>query len=137
METVHLSLLVHGIHRQVVFAGLSLALPWLQIETSLLNCHKLSQLPFVQLLQVVFVTAVWLRNQAALTHSLAFYPLCVLLCIKLQIAMHVHCRLFHWFLGKCFLVEIHPYMTCFCTFWQSAFSVTCFGEFFGRLVTNA
>ena len=32
------------------------------------------------------------------------------------IAMHVHCRLFHWFLGKCFLVEVHPYMTCFCTF---------------------
>ena len=48
------------------------------------------------------------------------------------IAMHVHCRLFHLFLGKCFLVEVHPYMTCFCTFWQSAFSVTCFGEFFGR-----
>ena len=22
-------------------------------------------------------------------------------------------------------------MTCFCTFWQSAFSVTCFGMFFG------
>ena len=43
----------------------------------------------------------------------------------------VHCRLFHWFLGKCFLVEVHPYMTCFCTFWQSAFSVTCFGVFFG------
>ena len=43
----------------------------------------------------------------------------------------VHCRLFHWFLGKCFLVEVHPYMTCFCTFWQSAFSVTCFGMFFG------
>ena len=20
----------------------------------------------------------------------------------------VHCRLFHWFLGKCFLVEVHP-----------------------------
>ena len=28
----------------------------------------------------------------------------------------VHCCLFHWFLGKCFLVEVHPYMTCFCTF---------------------
>ena len=42
----------------------------------------------------------------------------------------VHCRLFHWFLGKCFLVEVHPYMTCFCTFWQSDFSVTCFGAFF-------
>ena len=43
-----------------------------------------------------------------------------------------HCNLFHWFLGKCFLVEVHPYITCFCTFWQSAFSVTCFGAFFGR-----
>ena len=53
------------------------------------------------------------------------------------IAMYVHCRLFHWFLGKCFLVEVHPYMTCFCTFWQSAFSVTCFGEFFWEMVTNA
>ena len=42
----------------------------------------------------------------------------------------VHCRLFHWFLEKCFLVEVHPYITCFCTFWQSAFSVTCFGVFF-------
>ncbi len=37
----------------------------------------------------------------------------------------VHGCLFHWFLGQCFLVEGHPYMTCFCTFWQSAFSVTC------------
>ena len=48
-----------------------------------------------------------------------------------SMCMHcgVHCRLFHWFLGKCFLVEVHPYMTCFCTFWQSAFSVTCFGVF--------
>ena len=43
----------------------------------------------------------------------------------------VHYHLFHWFLGKCFLVEVHPYMACFCTFWQSAFSVTCFGVFFG------
>ena len=31
----------------------------------------------------------------------------------------VHGCLFHWFLGQCFLVEGHPYMTCFCTFWQS------------------
>ena len=22
-----------------------------------------------------------------------------------------HCCLFHWFLGQCFLVEVHPYMT--------------------------
>ena len=43
----------------------------------------------------------------------------------------VHSCLFHWFLGQCFLVEVHPYMTCFCTFWQSAFSVTCFGAFLG------
>ena len=28
-------------------------------------------------------------------------------------------------------MEVHPYMTCFCTFWQSAFSVTCFGVYFG------
>ncbi len=51
-----------------------------------------------------------------------------------SLCMHcgVHCCLFHWFLGKCFLVEVHPYITCFCTFWQSAFSVTCFGVFFGR-----
>ena len=51
-----------------------------------------------------------------------------------SLCMHygVHCRLFHWFLGKCFLVEVHPYMSCFCTFWQSAFSVTCFGAFFER-----
>ena len=43
-----------------------------------------------------------------------------------SLCMHcgVHCCLFHWFLGKCFLVEVHPYITCFCTFWQSAFSVT-------------
>ena len=34
-------------------------------------------------------------------------------------------------LGKCFLVEVHPYMTYFCTFWQSVFSVTCFGAFLG------
>ena len=43
----------------------------------------------------------------------------------------VHGCLFHWFLGQCFLVEVHPYMICFCTFWQSAFSVTCFGAFLG------
>ena len=43
----------------------------------------------------------------------------------------MHCRLFHWFLGKCFLVDVHPYIAYFCTFWQSAFSVTCFGVFFG------
>ena len=36
----------------------------------------------------------------------------------------VHSGLFRWFLGKCFLVEVHPYMTCFYTFWQSAYSVT-------------
>ena len=30
----------------------------------------------------------------------------------------VHCCLFRWFLGKCFLLEVHPYMTGFCTFWQ-------------------
>ena len=23
----------------------------------------------------------------------------------------VHCRLFRWFLGKCFLLVVHPYMT--------------------------
>ena len=40
----------------------------------------------------------------------------------------VHCRLFHWFLGKCFSVEVHPYMTCFCTCWQSAFSITLIAE---------
>ena len=33
----------------------------------------------------------------------------------------VHSGLFRWFLGKCFSVEVHPYMTCFYTFWQSAF----------------
>ena len=27
-------------------------------------------------------------------------------------------------------MELHPYMTSFCTFWQSAFSVTCFGVSF-------
>ena len=43
----------------------------------------------------------------------------------------VHGCLFHWFLGQCVLVEVHPYMTCFCTFWRSAFSVTCFGAFLG------
>ena len=43
----------------------------------------------------------------------------------------VHCCLFHWFLGQCFWVEVHPYMTVFCTFWQSAFSVTYFGAFLG------
>ena len=43
----------------------------------------------------------------------------------------VHRHLFHWFLRKCFLVEVHPYITCFCTFWQRAFSVSCFGAFLG------
>ena len=27
-------------------------------------------------------------------------------------------------------MKVHPYITCLCTFWQSAFSVTCFGRFF-------
>ena len=36
-----------------------------------------------------------------------------------QMHCGVHCHLFHWFFGKCFLVEVHPYMTCFCTFQQS------------------
>ena len=35
------------------------------------------------------------------------------------------------FIGFWGLVEVHLYMPCFCTFWQSAFSVTCFGAFFG------
>ena len=30
-------------------------------------------------------------------------------------------RLFRWFLGKCFLLEVHPYMTGFCTFWKVLF----------------
>ena len=38
----------------------------------------------------------------------------------------------NWFSGKCSLVVVHPYTTCFCTFWQSAFSVTYFWAFFGR-----
>ena len=44
----------------------------------------------------------------------------------------MYCHLFHRFLRKyfLFLVEVHLYITCFCTFWQSAFSVTCFGVFF-------
>ena len=32
-----------------------------------------------------------------------------------------HCRLFHWFLGQCFLLEVHPFMTGFCTFWKVLF----------------
>ena len=36
----------------------------------------------------------------------------------------VHCRLFHWFLGQCFMVEVHLYMTGFCTFWQSVIYVS-------------
>ena len=43
----------------------------------------------------------------------------------------VHGCLFHWFLGQCFLVEVHPYMTCFCTFWQSAFSVISISSYKG------
>ena len=35
--------------------------------------------------------------------------------------------------GEVYFGEVHPYMTCFCTLWQSAFSVTCLGRFlFGR-----
>ena len=41
-----------------------------------------------------------------------------------------HCRLFYLFLGKFFLVKVHPLHDLFFTFGQSAFSVTCFGAFF-------
>ena len=58
----------------------------------------------------------------------ACLPVCMVACF---IGCLFHGCLFHWFLGQCFLVEVHPYMTCFCTFWQSAFSVTCFGAFLG------
>ena len=46
------------------------------------------------------------------------------------IAVMMYCRLFHWFLGKYFLMKVHPYMTSFCTFWQNSFSVACFGGVF-------
>ena len=36
---------------------------------------------------------------------------CIVVCI-------VACFIGFW--GSVFLVEVHPYMTCFCTFWQSA-----------------
>ena len=32
-------------------------------------------------------------------------------------------------LEKFISVKVHPYMICFCTLWQSAFSVTCLGRF--------
>ena len=34
--------------------------------------------------------------------------------------------------SNCSALYTHPYMTCFCTFWQSTFSVTCLGRSFGR-----
>ncbi len=45
---------------------------------------------------------------------------CAVMCGCMCMCCGVHCCLFHWFLGKRFLVEVHPYMTSFCTFWQSA-----------------
>ena len=43
----------------------------------------------------------------------------------------VHCCLFRWFLGKCFLLEVHPYMTGFCTFWKCFFCNLFWGVFLG------
>ena len=48
------------------------------------------------------------------------YTHCAVMCGCMCMCCGVHCCLFHWFLGKLFLVEVHPYMTSFCTFWQSA-----------------
>ena len=47
----------------------------------------------------------------------------------------------HWVcivacLIKSILMKVHPYMTGFFTFWQSAFSVTCFGAFLREVVMN-
>ena len=36
-----------------------------------------------------------------------------------------HCRLFRWFLGKCFLVEVHPYMTGFALFGKCFLYMMC------------
>ena len=44
----------------------------------------------------------------------------------------VHCRLFRWFLGKCFLLEVHPYMTVFALFLENFFFYNLFwGVFLG------
>ena len=44
----------------------------------------------------------------------------------------VDCRLFHWFLGKCFfLVGVHPYMSVFCTFCKVLFLCLVSGVFLG------
>ena len=47
----------------------------------------------------------------------------------------VHGCLFHWFLGQCFLVEVHPYMICFCTFRQSMHMYSCVASTLLQIVT--
>ena len=44
----------------------------------------------------------------------------------------MHCRLFRWFLGKCFFAGSASLHDWFLHFLESAFSVTCFGAFFWR-----
>ena len=43
----------------------------------------------------------------------------------------VHCCLFHWFLGQCFWVEVHPYMTGFLHFLAKCFFCNLFWGILG------
>ena len=55
--------------------------------------------------------------------------MCGLSVYTLRCALSLVSLVFSLVFWKVFSVEVHPFMTSCCTFWQSAFSVSCFGAF--------
>ena len=76
-----------------------------------------------KVLSIIHVIAVLLGITRYFACSMPSYAVNALHCDVCSLCMPsgVHCCLFHWFLGQCFWVEVHPYMTGFLHFLAKCF----------------